>query len=147
MFRFDLKALEHEIALWLARNDIFQQSLFSFELKQIIFIIIMLIGFLLAALVARATLPIIFSTKAGCYTFLCLSVLLLTSILIIEGNAEYIYRILPLVAYFGVLYGIIRRSRNPQGMGSTKGSCTDSSDDIALANAIYGIPDGSMVKM
>lgn len=147
IFRFDFKAIEHEIALWLARNDIFQQSLFGFELKQLIFMGIALTGFILIGLVARATLPIIFSTKSGRYTFICLSALLFINILIIEGNTEQIYSLLSMAVFFAVLYRIIRSPRSHQRIGNAGRWRNHKPDEADLANTIYGIPDGILLKM
>lgn len=146
MFRFDFKAFEHEIALWLARNDIFQQSLFGFELKQLIFMGIALTGFMLAGLVARATLPIIFSTKAGRYTFMCLSVLLFINIMIIEGNTDQIHSFLAMVIFVAVLYIVIRDSRSHQRIDNAGRWRKRKSDEADVANIIFGIPDSILLK-
>jgi len=144
VFRLNPFLLEEQITLLLARNDIYQQTLFGFGLSQMLFVLALLSIFLLLMFVARATLPVIFSTKSGRRVFIALSFLLYFAVGFIKGSTFEVIDFLFPVVFLFVIFKFATAERFKSNLNE-RNSWEGRSIDMATAYAAYGTANPYML--
>lgn len=144
IFRLNPFLLEEQITYLLARNDIYQQTLFGFRLSQMLFVLVLFTIFLFLMFVARATLPVIFSTKSGRRVFIALSFLLYFVVGLVKDNTFEVIEFLFPVVFLFLIFKFATAERF-ESNSNERNSWEGITIDMATAYAAYGIADPNML--